>query len=209
MLDDAERRQRQHDIEAVAERLELLAAQTLAGDKTNYQQFEKLHGALVRLGFATDRTQISEVARTFFEGQPKVRLIFMRPGRLDNAITWSKAQRRGRVRQAELLGRVQICRGPDLRLRDSSRPGGKLPLKKTSIRRASSPPARSIPGRRLIEPLRRSKSDYPSLLFWINTARYDSRRMLAIAPQNEVMWLSWGSLSTAGSSAKSSVMRTS
>jgi hypothetical protein len=90
MLDDADRRQRPHDIEAVAERLELLAAQTLAGDKTNYQQFEKLRGALTGLGFATDRTQVSEVARSFFEGQPKVRVIFMRPGRLDNAITWSR-----------------------------------------------------------------------------------------------------------------------
>ena len=90
MLDDAERRQRQHDIEAVAQRLELLEKQTLAGDKTNYPQFEKLRSALVNLGFAPDRTQVSEVARSFFEGQPKVRLIFMRPGRLDNAISWSK-----------------------------------------------------------------------------------------------------------------------
>jgi transcriptional regulator with XRE-family HTH domain len=90
MLEDAERRQRQYSIEAVAERLDLLASQTLAGDKTNYQQFEKLRGALAGFGFATDRTQVSEVARSFFDGQPKVRVIFMRPGRLDNAIAWTK-----------------------------------------------------------------------------------------------------------------------
>ena len=90
MLDDAERGQRQHSIEAVAERLDILASQTLAGDKTNYQQFEKLRSALAGLGFAADRIQVSEVARSFFDGQPKVRVIFMRPGRLDNAITWTK-----------------------------------------------------------------------------------------------------------------------
>jgi transcriptional regulator with XRE-family HTH domain len=90
MLNDAERQQRQHGIEAVAERLDLLATQTLAGEKTNYQQFEKLRAAMVGLGFAPDRHQVSEVARSFFEGKPKARVIFMRPGRLDNAITWSK-----------------------------------------------------------------------------------------------------------------------
>ena len=75
-------------------------------------------------------------------------------------------------------------------------------------RRTSSLPGRSFLGRRWVDPLRRSKSDYPSLLFCLETARSYSRWMLAIAAGNEVMWLSWGSLSTAGSSAKSSVMRT-
>ena len=90
MLDDAAKQMRQRSIEGHAERLELLAAQTEAGDKTNYQQFEKIRTGLARLGLWADRGLVSVVARSFFEGVPKVRLIFMREGRLDNAITWSK-----------------------------------------------------------------------------------------------------------------------
>lgn len=90
MISDADKQVRTRSIEAIADKVALLATRSELGDKTNYQQFEKLRAALGQLGLGTDQTLVSEVARSFFEGAPKVRLIFLRPGRLDNAITWSK-----------------------------------------------------------------------------------------------------------------------
>lgn len=90
MLDVDERRQRARDIEGQADRLELLARQTESGGKTTYAQFRKICEAIALSGGLMDRALVTEVARSFFEGTPKVRVIFLRPGRLDGAISWSK-----------------------------------------------------------------------------------------------------------------------
>ena len=85
-----ERQQRTRDIEGQADRLDLLARQTEAGDKITYAQFKKISDAITQSGGSMDRAMVSEVARSFFEGTPKVRVIFLKSGRLDTAITWSK-----------------------------------------------------------------------------------------------------------------------
>lgn len=90
MLDGDERQRRVRDIEGQADRLEWLAMQTESGETTTYAQFKKISDAITRSGGSLDRALVSEVARSFFEGSPKVRVIFLKPGRLDGAITWSQ-----------------------------------------------------------------------------------------------------------------------
>jgi hypothetical protein len=90
MLDVDKKQECVRNIEGQADRLEILATQTESGDRTTYAQFKKISDAITQSGGSIDRTLVSEVARSFFEGTPKVRLIFLRTGRLDGAITWSK-----------------------------------------------------------------------------------------------------------------------
>jgi transcriptional regulator with XRE-family HTH domain len=90
MLGVDEKQECIRNIEGQADRLEMLAAQTELGDKTTYAQFKKINDAIAQSGGSMDRALLSEVARSFFEGTAKVRVIFLRPGRLDGAITWSK-----------------------------------------------------------------------------------------------------------------------
>jgi hypothetical protein len=90
MLDVDEKQAAVRNVEGQAERLEMLASQTEAGDKTTYAQFKKIYAAIAQSGGSSDRALVSEVARSFFEGTAKVTLIFLKPGRLDSAISSSK-----------------------------------------------------------------------------------------------------------------------
>jgi hypothetical protein len=89
MLEPAEKEVRNQSVHVLAERLDLLAHRIEAGEKTTYPMFDKIRVSLTELGVWAERQLISEVARSFFECAPKTRLIFMRRGRLDSAITWS------------------------------------------------------------------------------------------------------------------------
>lgn len=90
MLEPAEKELRNQSMHLLAERLDLLVDRTEAGEKTTYTMFEKIRVSLTEQGVWAERQLISDVARSFFEGAPKARLIFMRRGRLDSAITGSQ-----------------------------------------------------------------------------------------------------------------------
>jgi hypothetical protein len=62
-------------IEGQAKRLDLLATQTESGVKTTYAQFKRISDAIAQSGGSIDQALGSEVARSFFEELPKVRVV--------------------------------------------------------------------------------------------------------------------------------------
>lgn len=79
--------QRQQNIEALADQIAGLAEKAAQGEPTTYQQFVAIRSELSDLGFATDPLLVSAVARSYFERTERVRVLLVKSGGHENAVT--------------------------------------------------------------------------------------------------------------------------
>ncbi len=87
LLNPEEKQERQRFIEELADQITALAEKTVEGHPTTYQQFAAIRSQLSDAGIATDASLVSEVARSYVERKERVRVLFVRSGSLENAVT--------------------------------------------------------------------------------------------------------------------------
>ena len=127
-LDRGAKQAQQRRIEAVADQIAKLAENARQGLATTAQQFYALHSELSGLGFGPDRDLVSAAARTYFERAERVRILLVKSGDHENAVTQTiesdvdAVNRMVSRRKLRYLGSRLPTMGSSTRMRDYSGP---------------------------------------------------------------------------------------
>jgi hypothetical protein len=129
MLDRGAKQTQQRRIESLGDQIANLAANAAQGLPTTPQQFHALQSELSGLGFATNRELVSAVARSYVERTERVRVLLVKSGDHDNAVTQAIASDADTVnkmisrRKLQYLGnRLPTLNESSARMRDFAGP---------------------------------------------------------------------------------------